>query len=88
MFREVYWTGRSKYPAKHNAWAEARAMARAEQSDIDRLERAVQEVAREGRLPCARALELARQFNVPPAVVREAADRLRIKISACQLGCF
>lgn len=54
----------------------------------DRLERAVREAAREGRLPCARALELARELKVPPLRVGEAADRLGIKIVACQLGCF
>lgn len=50
--------------------------------------RAVRAAAEEGRLPCARALELARQLEVSPARVGEWADRLGIKIVSCQLGCF
>ncbi|MBC7339348.1 MAG: hypothetical protein H5U04_05750 [Firmicutes bacterium] len=57
-------------------------------SGTDRLAEVVRQAARDGRLPCARALELARELKVPPARVGEMADRLGIKIVACQLGCF
>lgn len=58
------------------------------ENGTDRLAEAVQRAARDGRLPCARALELAHELKVPPARVGEMADRLGIKIVACQLGCF
>ena len=41
-----------------------------------------------GRLPCAVAFEIAEEFKVSPQYVKENADELKIKISACQLGCF
>lgn len=54
----------------------------------DRVEEAVREAAAGGRLTCARGLALARRLGVDPAVIGRAADRLGIKIEACQLGCF
>jgi hypothetical protein len=48
----------------------------------------VLENSRGGRLSCRKALELAESLGVTPAEVGEAADQLRIKIAACQLGCF
>ncbi|MDD5095348.1 MAG: hypothetical protein PHV74_13370 [Dehalococcoidia bacterium] len=41
-----------------------------------------------GKLPCAAAFKIARDLKIEPRSVREAADDLKIKISACQLGCF
>ena len=43
---------------------------------------------KDGRLPCALALKIANEANVAPVKVGEAANRLKIKIVACQLGCF
>lgn len=48
----------------------------------------VREAAEDGRLTCARARELAKELGVNPLVIGEAADELKIKIKACQLGCF
>ena len=39
-------------------------------------------------LTCAQALELAKAFQIEPASVGAACDRLGIKIMHCQLGCF
>ncbi|ABB14709.1 MULTISPECIES: hypothetical protein [Carboxydothermus] len=44
--------------------------------------------AKDGKLPCKVALELANRLNVPPKKIGDAANELKIKISACQLGCF
>ncbi len=52
------------------------------------LQAAVREAAPGGRLPCARALQLARELGVSPARVGEVADELGVKIVSCQLGCF
>jgi len=41
-----------------------------------------------GKLPCAVAFRIARQFKIAPRDVGDAANRLKIKIASCQLGCF
>ena len=41
-----------------------------------------------GRLPCAAAFKIARQLNVTTKEIGEACNRLGVKISSCQLGCF
>ena len=52
------------------------------------LEDAMQKAAVDGRLNCASAFGLAKKFAVPVRLVGETANRLSIKISKCQLGCF
>ena len=42
----------------------------------------------EGKLPCAVAFKIAKKLKVAPKEVGDAANRLKIKISSCQLGCF
>ncbi|MFC2025207.1 hypothetical protein ACFLTG_02200 [Chloroflexota bacterium] len=41
-----------------------------------------------GKLPCATAFKIAKQLNVSTKEVGEACNRLSVKISSCQLGCF
>jgi hypothetical protein len=41
-----------------------------------------------GKLPCAVAFQIARKLKVSPRQVGDTANRLNIKISSCQLGCF
>ncbi|HWR43849.1 hypothetical protein [Sporomusa sp.] len=48
----------------------------------------VREVAKEGRLTCSEAMQLANAAGVPPIIIGRAADAARVKIIACQLGCF
>lgn len=40
------------------------------------------------RVQCADALALACEMGVEPTVVTRVCNRLSIKISHCQLGCF
>ncbi len=40
------------------------------------------------QLPCPVAFKIAKEFKVSPQEVGETADKLGIKISSCQLGCF
>ena len=54
----------------------------------EKLVMAVKESAREGRLSCTAARKIADEFNVPPKAVGEVCDELKIKIKACELGCF
>lgn len=52
------------------------------------IERALRETAEGGRIACAAALALAARLGVSPRAVGTAADRIGIRIGACQLGCF
>ncbi|MGD2176041.1 MAG: hypothetical protein PVJ27_11605 [Candidatus Brocadiaceae bacterium] len=49
---------------------------------------AVREAARDGRIECAKALALARDFDVAPLEIGRACNSEGIKIARCQLGCF
>ncbi len=42
----------------------------------------------DGRLPCKRAHELGRRLHVNLKEIGDAATKMNIKISQCQLGCF
>ena len=52
------------------------------------LEDAMQKASLDGRINCAAAFGMAEKFSVPVRLVGETANRLQIKISKCQLGCF
>ena len=41
-----------------------------------------------GKLPCAVAFGIAKELKVSPRDVGDAANRLSLKISSCQRGCF
>jgi len=42
----------------------------------------------DGKLSCAVAFKIAKELKVSPREVGEIADKLGIKFSSCQLGCF
>ena len=52
------------------------------------LEKKIKSSLVEGKLPCAIAFKIAKELKVSPGEVGEAANRLSVKISSCQLGCF
>jgi len=52
------------------------------------VEEKVTALAKEGKLPCKKALALADELGVSPSVVGKAANENSIKIVGCQLGCF
>jgi len=59
------------------------------QGDIGRaLEEEMRASLVSGKLPCAVVFRIARKLKVSPKQVGDAANRLNIKISSCQLGCF
>lgn len=49
---------------------------------------AVKKAATDNRLSCTMARKLAKELDVPVKMIGQAADRLKIKIAACELGCF
>jgi len=42
----------------------------------------------DGRLPCAVAFGISRKLKASPGKVGDMANKLNVKISSCQLGCF
>jgi hypothetical protein len=58
------------------------------QGTKERIIEAVRTASVDHRLSCERAHELARELGVPLGEIGIACNELRIKITACQLGCF
>jgi len=54
----------------------------------NRIEEAIKKKAVKGRLSCSSARKIAEEAGVSYKIVGNAADRLKIKITNCQLGCF
>lgn len=52
------------------------------------LEERVKAGLQQGYLPCPTAFGIARKLGVSLTAVGDAADRLGVRISNCQLGCF
>ncbi len=48
----------------------------------------VLKIAQDKKLPCIKALALAKRLKVQPIEIGKAANELGIKITNCQLGCF
>ncbi|MBI2869849.1 MAG: hypothetical protein HYX96_08500 [Chloroflexi bacterium] len=54
----------------------------------DGLAGALKTLADSGDLTCSRVFDLAQRTKQPPMAVADAANRLKMKIHSCQLGCF
>jgi len=54
----------------------------------DKVEEEIKKNAIEGKLPCSIARTIAEDLGISYKIVGNAADRLKIKITNCQLGCF
>ncbi len=52
------------------------------------LHQAIRDAQEDGRLPCARAFQIAHDLKIPLHKIGDACNQLRIKVSRCQLGCF
>ena len=52
------------------------------------LEAAIRAAMSDDRLPCAAAFQIAADFKLAKIRVSSACEKLKIKISACQLGAF
>lgn len=56
--------------------------------DLEDVKKALKFVVTDGRISCTAARELAAELGVSIQEVGQAADELKIKIFACELGCF
>jgi hypothetical protein len=57
-------------------------------SENNKLEMEIQKSLVNGRMPCATAFRIAKDFKIAPKEVGLACNKLKVKISSCQLGCF
>ncbi|MDI6717391.1 MAG: hypothetical protein QME63_10700 [Actinomycetota bacterium] len=48
----------------------------------------VKEASKNGRISCTAARELGKELNVSLRMIGDACNELKIKIYACELGCF
>ena len=58
------------------------------QDVLSQLEKMVKASLRDGNLQCATAFKIAKQAKVPKIAVGELTDRLGIRVTNCQIGCF
>ena len=55
---------------------------------LSQLEDMVKASLKDGYLPCAVAFKIAKEAQVPKIAVGEMTDRLGIRVTNCQIGCF
>lgn len=48
----------------------------------------LKEIAAQGKISCQEARQLAEQLEIHPSEVGKACNEAKIKIYACELGCF
>ena len=56
--------------------------------DRKRLEEAIREKAKDGKLPCAVCFKIAEDFGISNKEIGKILNEMKVKISHCQLGCF
>lgn len=54
----------------------------------DELRAAIREKASGGKVTCKTLLDVAAATGTPPREIGRLCDELKVKIVACQLGCF
>ena len=56
--------------------------------DRKKLEEAIREKAKDGKIPCAVCFKIADDLGIPKKELTKVLNEIKIKISQCQLGCF
>lgn len=56
--------------------------------DREEIKARIRTAAPESRIPCAAAMNLAKELGISRKEMGELLNELRIKIIQCQLGCF
>jgi uncharacterized protein (UPF0210 family) len=54
----------------------------------EKIQEEIKKRAKDTRLPCAVARNIARELSVSYKEVGKAANELQVKITDCELGCF
>ncbi len=55
---------------------------------LSQLEDTVKASLKDGYLPCAVAFKIAKEAQVPKVAIGKMTDRLGIRVTNCQIGCF
>ena len=56
--------------------------------DRKKIEEAIKERSKDGKLPCAVCFKIAEDLGMPKKELTKVLNEMKIKISQCQLGCF
>jgi len=56
--------------------------------DRKKIEEAIKEKAKDGKLPCAVCFKIAEEFGISNKEMGTILNEMKVKISHCQLGCF
>ncbi|MCJ7803091.1 MAG: hypothetical protein MUP18_00660 [Desulfobacterales bacterium] len=56
--------------------------------DRDKLEKVILKKAKAGKLPCAMCFKIAEDIKISKREMGKVLNKMKIKISQCQLGCF
>ena len=56
--------------------------------DRKRLEEAILQKSKDGKLPCAVCFKIAEDFGISNKEMGKILNEMKVKISQCQLGCF
>ncbi len=54
----------------------------------DEVQKKIKELSMEGKITCAQAEMVAKEYGLSRRAVGELIDKLELKIISCQLGCF
>jgi hypothetical protein len=56
--------------------------------DREKLEKTILEKAKGGKIPCAACFKVAEEFGISKREMADLLNKMKVKISQCQLGCF
>jgi hypothetical protein len=56
--------------------------------DRKKLEEAILEKSKNGKIPCALCFKIAEDFGVSKKEIGKILNEMKIKVGQCQLGCF
>ena len=56
--------------------------------DREKLEEVIKKKSKDGKIPCAACFKIAEDFGISKKEMGEILNRIKVKISQCQLGCF
>jgi len=56
--------------------------------DPTKIEETILEKSKDGKVPCAMCFKIAEDFGISKGEIGDILNKLKVKISQCQLGCF
>ena len=56
--------------------------------DRKKIEEAILEKSKKGKIPCAVCFKIADDLGIPKKELTKVLNEMKVKISECQLGCF